>query len=204
MAPGEIGIIGPESLEKAIRSVALHTRCDEIVVIGSQALLVGRNDVPRDLRFSREIDLYPIQDNGNADKSTEMSEEINALFGEGSEFDQSFGFFIDGTDEATAKLSPSWRDRAVRRNYEIESRVVTAIAPEPNDLVASKLVRGEPKDVKFATGCFRSGFIKFDMVKHRLSEILSEADLTLALQRLNRARHPKPFNQNLSHGGFER
>ena len=203
MAAREIGVIGPESLDRAIRSVAALTNCNEIVVIGSQALLVGRDDIPRDLRFSREIDLYPIQDDADPEQSGETSEEINALFGEGSAFDQSFGFFIDGTDETTAELSPSWRPRAVRKSYDIENKVVTAIAPEPNDLVASKLVRGEPKDIKFATGCFKSGLIKFDTVKLRLSDILQGDELKIALLRLERARHAKPFINTISRGGFE-
>ncbi len=203
MAPRKVGIIGPESLAQAIKSVFRLTKCSEIVVIGSQALLVGRDDIQRDLRFSREIDLYPRSGGNGPTITSETSEEINALFGEGSAFDQTFGFFIDGTDENTASLSPTWNERAVRKSFEVDGQKVTAIAPEPNDLVASKLVRGEPKDLKFTTGCFKSGLVKFDIVGLRLCEILNGDDLKLAQSRLRRARHPKPFNPDLGNSGFE-
>ena len=55
MASGQERAIGPNDLERAIRSVAEHFKTDTVVIVGSQALLVGRNDVMRQLRMSVEI-----------------------------------------------------------------------------------------------------------------------------------------------------
>jgi hypothetical protein len=71
---------------------------------------------PAIMRTSGEIDAYP----GNAgiwevtrkaidpDDDPEASEEVAALFGEGSAFHRKHGFYIDGVDENTARLPRDW------------------------------------------------------------------------------------------------
>ena len=79
----------------------------------------------------------------------EASEHIDALFGSGSLFHQTHGFYIDGVDENTATLPAGWRTRAVVRRIEVDRRIVTAIAPSPEDLIVSKLARLDEKDRLF-------------------------------------------------------
>lgn len=191
MAPGQERAIGPDDLERAIRSVAEHFKTDIVVIVGSQALLVGRDDVMRRLRTSVEIDAYP-SNRAEWEKQNpgeEASETINGLFGEGSLFHATHGFFIDGVDEHTAILPDDWMTRAVTRSVAVGDRMVKAIAPEPNDLVAAKLVRGDPKDIEFARLCFQSGLARHDEVKSRLESIMPAATLEIALGRLRQARH---------------
>ena len=95
MAPSQARPIGRDDLARAVRSVARHFNTDRVVIIGSQALLVGRADIQRSLRMSPEIDAYP--ENARDWESSqidgiEASEEINALFGEGSDFHRTHGF----------------------------------------------------------------------------------------------------------------
>jgi len=79
----------------------------------------------------------------------EASEHIDALFGSGSQFHRTHGFYIDGVDEHTAKLPKDWRDRAIVRRIEVDGRIVEAVAPSPEDLIVSKLARLDPKDKTF-------------------------------------------------------
>ena len=193
MAPSQARPIGRDDLARAVRSVARHFNTDRVVIIGSQALLVGRADIQRSLRMSPEIDAYPENardwEAGQID-GIEASEEINALFGEGSDFHRTHGFYIDGVDENTARLPRDWLDRAHTLKIDLEdNKTITAIAPEPADLIAAKLTRGEPKDVKFASLCLHQGLAKHADVKARLESILTADELAVAIRRLNQATH---------------
>ncbi|MGB7658956.1 MAG: hypothetical protein WBL96_11575, partial [Pseudolabrys sp.] len=69
------------------------------------------------MRVSPEIDAYPANARlweleekvRHPNESPEASEHINALFGSGSLFHQTHGFYIDGVDENTAKLPAGWQ-----------------------------------------------------------------------------------------------
>ena len=113
----------------------------------------------------------------------------HALLGEGSHFHETHGFFIDGVDDTTAKLTPDWQERAVRRDVALDGRMVEVIAPEPNDIVAAKLARGDPKDVLFARICMTSGIARHEEIRKRLELIMPQEMLGLALGRLRQARH---------------
>lgn len=191
MATGQARPVGRDDLERAVRAIAEHFDTNEVYVIGSQALLVARPDVERAIRMSQEFDIYP----GNAKdweasqpERIEASEEINAHFGEGSQFHQTHGFFIDGVDENTAKLPDGWLFRSKKLEVDLgDGRVAQAVAPEPADLIASKLARGDPKDVQFASICLRQGLAKHSEIKERLEIIMPAEMLTTAIRRLNQA-----------------
>lgn len=109
------------------------------------------------MRMSPEIDAYPanariweIEHRKRAPElAGEASEHIHALFGEGSRFHRTHGFFIDGVDENTAKLPVDWSARAIVKRLEVDDRMVTAVAPAPEDVIVSKLARLAPKDKAF-------------------------------------------------------
>lgn len=71
------------------------------------------------------------------------------MFGSGSQFHRTHGFYIDGVDENTATLPAGWQNRAVVRRIEVGARIVTAVAPCPEDLIVSKLARLDEKDKSF-------------------------------------------------------
>lgn len=102
------------------------------------------------MRTSDEIDAYP----GNYREWQQMpenegipaSEEINALFGYRSEFDETHGFYIDGCDDRSARLPQDWQQRAVYKTISAYGANVTLIAPSIEDMTLSKLVRLAEKD----------------------------------------------------------
>jgi hypothetical protein len=102
-----------EDLERAVRALAVHFETDTVVIVGSQSVLLDWPDAPILMRTSGEIDAYP---GNNRDWEAKnpgeiASEEINALFGYGSNFHTTHGFYIDGVDENSARLPADWRSR---------------------------------------------------------------------------------------------
>jgi hypothetical protein len=146
-----------EDLERAVRAIATEFQTDTIFIIGSQSILLAWPDAPTVLRTSPEIDAFPEnarlwemqEKDKHPNEFPEASEHIDALFGSGSLFHQTHGFYIDGVDENTATLPAGWRTRAVVRRIEVDKRIVTAIAPSPEDLIVSKLARLDEKDRLF-------------------------------------------------------
>jgi hypothetical protein len=161
-----------EDLDRAIRAISRHFNTDQTFIIGSQAILVSWPEAPISVNMSIEIDAYP----GNAREweaefgDVEASEEINALFGEGSPFAEQFGFYIDGVDERTATLPSDWRDRAVKRVIADDGKRLTAIAPALPDLVVSKLWRLDEKDKVFVRTLFDAGQIDRPLVIERFKQ----------------------------------
>lgn len=190
MAPGEQRAIGLTDLERAARAVAHELDVDEVVVIGSQALLVHHGDILTALRFSREIDAYPSHalDPDRFDFTERASHTINALFGEGSIFHRTHQFFIDGVSSRTASLPPDWRKRAASRRVEVgPGRTVTIIAPAVADIATSKLARGEEKDVVFVSLCMATGLVRNAQIAASIRAALTDDAQARALTLLERA-----------------
>lgn len=160
MEEGKRDPLTQDDLDRAVLAVASLLKVDEIVVVGSQALLVHRQDVDRALRQSVEFDVYPTDAArwARENEGLEASEQIFAILGEGSAFHRRRGFFVDGVDENTAMLPPDWLETAgVREVPSGFGSVVRAIAPSVTNIVSAKLHRGDPRDIEFASRCLRLG-----------------------------------------------
>jgi uncharacterized nucleotidyltransferase DUF6036 len=165
-----------EDVERAVRAVATVFKTDKVFIIGSQSILLAWPSAPSVMRTSPEIDLYP--ENAKAweaeekkkhpDESPEASEQIDALFGSGSQFHQTHGFYIDGVDESTATLPADWRARAVIRLIDVGERTVTAIAPCPEDLIVSKLARLDDKDKSFIEAYYSERPLDVSVIEERI------------------------------------
>lgn len=80
-----------EQLEHLIRAAATVADDDQIVVVGSQAILGQYPDAPEELRRSMEADVYPRN-------HPERWELIDGTIGELSPFHESFGYFAQGVE----------------------------------------------------------------------------------------------------------
>ena len=156
----KIPIRTPKDLGPVADKLAVMFDTDVLVVVGSQALLVGWPNSPEEIRRSNEIDAYPANwemweaaRNRSAEPGTplaEASEEIAALCGDGSTFQDQWGFYIDGVNGETSPLPTGWQERAVFK--ELQNRhggTVTVVAPCPEDIVVSKALRLADKDKAF-------------------------------------------------------
>ncbi len=163
-----------DDLERTVRALATEFKTDKVFIIGSQAILLSWPAAPTVMRSSPEIDAYP----GNAkfweveerkkDPDAEASEHINGLFGYGSIFHQTHGFYIDGVDDATARLPPDWQKRALVKSIDVAGKSVLAVAPCPEDLIVSKLARLGPKDKEFVETYNAARPLNSNVIEQRL------------------------------------
>lgn len=130
-----------EQLEHLIRAAAVLSGEDEIVVIGSQAILGQFPDAPSSMRVSMEADLFPLN-------RPERADLIDGSIGELSPFHQTFGYYAQGVGEETARLPEGWKDRLVVVQNE-NTRGMKGLCLEVHDLLVSKAIAGRDKDIDF-------------------------------------------------------
>jgi len=201
--PAPLSVRTRLDLERAVRSLAEHFRTDAVVVVGSQSVLVGWPDAPVLMRTSGEIDAYPanarLLERGRP--GYEVSEEIFALFGDGSPFEEAHGFYIDGVDDTTAKLPPGWERRAVYHETEaLDGRPLRAIAPCTDDMIVSKLHRLVEKDRAYVEACHAARPLDVPLLKTRMAacgprrEVLDKACAFLDTLPPAPQAHPRPVS----------
>lgn len=149
-------------LEHIIRASAGNADANDIVVIGSQAILAAHPDAPRELIVSVEADVFP------RDRPA-GSILIDGAIGERSIFHETYGYYAHGVDETTATLPAGWRDRLVPIHNE-NTRGATGWCLEVHDLAVSKLIAGRQKDLSFLAALFRHQLAEPDLVRKRLEE----------------------------------
>jgi len=93
-------------LEHIIRAAGTIADVDDIVVVGSQAVLGEFPDAQAEFLVFNEAEVFPQQ-------HPERSDLIDASIGEGSPFQRSFGYYAHGVDETTSILPAGWRDRLI-------------------------------------------------------------------------------------------
>jgi hypothetical protein len=146
-------------LEHIIRAAAGTSDLNEIVVIGSQAVLGSFPDAPSELLESMEADVFPKD-------APDRSIVIDGAIGEMSLFHSTFGYYAHGVDETTAILPDGWRERLIK----VDTNTMGAIGwcLEVHDLAVSKMAAGREKDFVFVEVMAREGLISADIVRERL------------------------------------
>jgi hypothetical protein len=142
-------------LEHIIRAAATIADDDDIVVIGSQAILGQYPDAPNDLCISVEADIWPRN-------HPERWELIDGAIGELSMFHETFGYYAQGVGRETAVLPRGWEQRLVPVATPA-TRGATGWCLEVHDLVISKYIAGREKD-----NLFVQGVIEYRLVKKRV------------------------------------
>lgn len=167
-------------LEHLIRVAADITQDDDIVVIGSQALLAQYPDAPVTLRVSVEADMYPRN-------HPERADLIDGSVGEASPFHAMYGYYAQGVGEETAVLPRGWRDRLVPIRNE-NTRGATGWCLDVHDLAVAKTVAGREKDLEFLREAIRHGLVHPDTLRDRLAATdLDDDRRRLAAGRIGRA-----------------
>lgn len=151
-----------EQLEHLVRAAAQIADDDELIIIGSQAVLGQFPDAPAELTVSNEADLYP-------KNKPERADLIDGSIGELSPFHETFGYYAHGIDENTATLPNGWRDRLVPIKNP-NTRGATGWCLEVHDLVVSKLIAGREKDLEFARQAAAKHLIDEKLLLDRIAE----------------------------------
>ncbi len=169
-------------LEHLIRAAAVIADEDQIVVIGSQAILGQFPNAPEAMRLSIEADLFPL-------RNPERADIIDGSIGELSPFHQSFGYYAHGVSEKTAVLPEGWRDRLVVVQNE-NTRGAKGLCLEVHDLLVAKAIAGREKDLDFLAEAARHGMADRETLFRRLEEV----DVEPSIREACRAAVAKAFN----------
>lgn len=162
-------------LEHIIRAAATIADVDEVVVIGSQAILGQFPDAPAELLVSVEADLYPRH-------HPDRAALIEGSIGELSPFHDTFGYYAQGVGPETAVLPAGWEGRLVPIRNE-GTRGATGWCLEAHDLVASKYVADRPKDRAYILAAIRHGLVSRDVLVARVEDLPLDAPRRAALRR---------------------
>jgi hypothetical protein len=156
-------------LEHIIRAAGDISADDEIIVIGSQAVLGQFPDAPSELCVSMEADVYP-------KNRPERWDLIDGTIGELSPFHETFGYYAQGVEEGTATLPRGWQARLVPINN-ANTRGVTGYCLEIHDLMISKYVAFREKDRRFNKAAAAHGLARRAELLARLAETPIEPSL---------------------------
>ena len=170
-------------LEHIIRAAGTIANVEDVVVIGSQAILGEFPNAPAEFRVSNEADVFPRS-------HPERSDLIDSTIGEGSPFQKSFGYYAHGVDESSAILPEGWRDRLILVSGE-NTRFVRGWCLEVHDLAIAKYVAGRDKDRDFTRALFHHGLVRREVLEQRLASTALEPTIrTLVHKRIQSdARH---------------
>jgi hypothetical protein len=168
-------------LEHVIRAAAQIADDDEIIVIGSQAVLGQFPEAPAELLMSNEADVYP-------KNRPERWELIDGSIGELSPFHETFGYYAQGVEEGTAVLPKGWKERLVPvRNA--NTRGAVGLCLEIHDLLVSKYVAGRDKDHRFTLAAAKHGLANRELLLERLKQ----TELELVVRSVARERIERDF-----------
>jgi hypothetical protein len=146
--------VNRKQLEHIIRAASTIAEDDELVIVGSQAILGTLPNAPAELLVSNEADLYP-------KNRPERSDLIDGSIGELSPFHRAFGYYAQGVAEGTATLPEGWQDRMVPINTPA-TRGATGWCISVPDLVVSKYVAGREKDRAYVRAALAHGLVDVD------------------------------------------
>lgn len=163
-----------EDLEHIIRAAGAIAESDELIIIGSQAVLGQWPNAPAELLQSMEADVVPVT-------HPERADLIAGAIGEGSPFHEQYGYYADGVEESTAILPRDWRSRLVPISTP-NTGGVRGSCLEIHDLLIAKYCAARPKDLDFAAAVARHGLAKREILLQRL------ADTNLDPERRERIR----------------
>jgi len=140
-------VVRRPELEHVIRAAAVAAGDDELVVVGSQAILGQFPDAPASMLISREADVYPRN-------HPERGDEIEGSLGDGSYFDSTFGYYAHAVGPETAKAPSGWQQRLVPIQNE-NTGGATGWCLEVHDLLLSKCAAGRDRDWEFVEEALR-------------------------------------------------
>ena len=169
-------------LEHIIRAAGTIADVDELVVIGSQAILGEFPDAPAELLASNEADVYPRH-------YPERSDLIDSTIGEGSPFQRSFGYYAHGVDETSAILPDGWRDRLILVTGE-NTRFIRGWCLEVHDLAIAKYAAGREKDREFTKALARHGMVSPEVLRQRLIATPMDSQIRALVSARIRADFP--------------
>lgn len=163
-----------EEFAHAVRAAASVLGEDEVVVLGSQAILAYFTELPEEAVQSRAVDIAALDDPDEA-----KSHVLAGAIGEDSPFDRMFGYHVDGVSLSTPIAPSDWLERCERVSTPAMNGV-TAICMEPHDLCAAKLLTGRDNDRRFVTALLRARLVDPQRIDSLLGQVATDSALVAA------------------------
>lgn len=165
-----------EQLEHLLRAAAAIAGVTDLVVIGSQAILgtYPEWELPRQATMSVEADIAVDVDLARLDVAadeTELADRIDGAIGEGSMFHQTYGYYAQGVETATAVLTDGWRARLVPVICETADPICVGWCLERNDLWVSKAAAGREKDKEFCRALAQADLVDREICDERIAAL---------------------------------
>ena len=168
------------NVDHILRAAGEVTGQTRFVLIGSAAVIAWQRVVPPEMAMTREVDLFAM----DAEDIDATSEELDGSLGQGSSFDETFGYYCDGVGAETAILPTDWMSRAMTYQSP-DAPGITAIIPEPDDIALAKLCAWRPKDIDWLVAAASSAIINLDAMRARLGTMPARAgDIRTLADRL--------------------
>lgn len=166
-----------DQLHDLARRAANRTGYRQILVLGSQAVHGALPDVllPTITTMSEEADLAVVND-----LTGDTPHQIEAAFGMGSPYHQSFGVYADGIALTEVALPDGWEGRLRHQtvhDHNNPDNPVTLLFPEIHDLCASKLTVavtggfGRRSDRAFVQALADAGHLDLDVLDRRIDQL---------------------------------
>jgi hypothetical protein len=150
-------------LEHIIRAAAAVAEDNELVIVGSQAILGQFPSAPESLLISREADVYPRT-------HPERGDKIEGSLGGGSYFDATFGYYAHAVGPETATAPSGWERRLVPIQNE-NTGGATGWCLEIHDLLLSKCFAGRERDWEFVEGALRHRLAPPEELRRRVADL---------------------------------
>jgi hypothetical protein len=163
-------------LEHLLRAAAAVAEDEEIIVVGSQAILGQFPDAPASLLVSREADVYPRN-------HPDRSDEIDGSLGDGSYFDSTYGYYAHAVGPETATVPVGWEQRLVSISN-ANTGGATGWCLEVHDLLLSKCVAGRERDWEFVEEALRHGLADPEELLRRVPDLPLSASQVEGVRRM--------------------
>ena len=154
------------------KKITNHT---DYVIIGSLTAL-GLDVLPPDeMVRSIDVDMYPKDDPARAG-------EIAAIIGQGSAFEDEYGYYVDAASPDLPTLPDDWENRFVVHDF----GDVRALFLELNDAAISKYARGEIRDRIWIQEGLKAKLLSMPIIEYRLRQtaFLDELEEASVKQRI--------------------
>jgi hypothetical protein len=150
-----------EHIHHVLSEAKKITNHSDYVIIGSLSALGLGFLPPEGMVSSIDVDLYPKNDPGRAD-------EIALVLGQGSAFEDAYGYYVDAVSPHLPTLPDGWEDRLVIHDF----GDVRALFLDLNDAAISKYARGEPRDRLWIQEGLKAKVLSITIIESRLAQTL--------------------------------
>lgn len=168
-------------LEHAIQEVGRKIGLDYFYIVGSAAVFAS---IPAtadpDLSATRDVDVIPSPPKPLDPEA--IADRIDFLMGEGSVFEEEFGYYVQGVSMNTPTFAPrGWQERTVP----VRAGDHTGLCMEIHDLAISKYGIGREKDLLFNAALASRGWLRRETLLERLLQAeMDDARVSLVTARI--------------------